>query len=36
MLYPDKPNHPHQKYLLTINGLVIYNSSSSADTLADI
>lgn len=24
-LYPDKPNHPRQKYLLTVKGLVLYN-----------
>lgn len=24
-LYPDKPNHPRQKYLLTIKGLARYN-----------
>lgn len=27
MLYPDKPRHPRQKYLLTIKGLAIYNSN---------
>jgi Protein involved in cell division len=25
-LYPDRPKHPHQKYLLTPKGLAIYNS----------
>lgn len=25
MLYPDKPNHPRQKYLLTVKGLGVYN-----------
>lgn len=25
MLYPDSPRHPHQKYLLTIKGLALYN-----------
>lgn len=25
MLYPDSPRHPHQKYLLTIKGLAVYN-----------
>ena len=25
MLYPDPPRHPHQKYLLTIKGLAVYN-----------
>ena len=24
-LYPDKPNHPKQKYLLTAKGLALYN-----------
>lgn len=25
MLYPDSPRHPHQKYLLTIKGMAVYN-----------
>jgi fido (protein-threonine AMPylation protein) len=25
-LYPDRPQHPRQKYLLTVKGLAIYNS----------
>ncbi|MCH5244731.1 MAG: hypothetical protein J1F29_07535 [Lentimicrobiaceae bacterium] len=25
MLYPDTPNHPRQKYLLTVKGSVLYN-----------
>ena len=25
LLYPDKPRHPRQKYLLTIKGLALYN-----------
>lgn len=25
MLYPDSPRHPHQKHLLTIKGLAVYN-----------
>ena len=28
MLYPDKPNHPRQKYLLTAKGLAMYNEIS--------
>jgi predicted transcriptional regulator len=24
MLYPDKPRHPRQKYLLTVKGLSLY------------
>lgn len=28
MLYPDKPHHPRQKYLLTIKGLAVYNSNN--------
>ena len=24
-LYPDKPHHPRQKYLLTVKGLALYN-----------
>lgn len=23
--YPDRPNHPHQKYLLTVKGMALYN-----------
>ena len=29
LLYPDKPNHPRQKYLLTEKGLTIYNEISN-------
>ena len=25
MLYPDKPRHPKQKYLLTIKGIALFN-----------
>lgn len=25
VLYPDKPNHPRQKYLFTAKGLALYN-----------
>ena len=28
MLYPDKPHHPRQKYMLTIKGLAVYNSNN--------
>ena len=24
LLYPDKPRHPRQKYLLTVKGLTLY------------
>ena len=24
--FPDRPNHPRQKYLLTVKGLALYNS----------
>lgn len=24
MLYPDRPRHPRQKYLLTVKGLALY------------
>ena len=30
MLYPDKPNHPRQKYLLTTKGTVLYNEIISS------
>ena len=26
LLYPDKPRHPRQKYLLTVKGLVLYKN----------
>ena len=26
MLYPDKPHHPRQKYLLTTKGILLYNA----------
>ena len=29
MLYPDKPRHPRQKYLLTVKGLAVYNSNNA-------
>lgn len=29
MLYPDKPRHPRQKYLLTVKGLAVYNSNNT-------
>ena len=25
LLYPDKPRHPRQKYLLTVKDLALYN-----------
>ena len=30
MLYPDKPHHPRQKYLLTEKGLALYNELTKA------
>lgn len=29
MLYPDKPRHPRQKYLLTVKGRAVYNSNNT-------
>ena len=29
MLYPDKPHHPRQKYLLTTKGILLYNDIKS-------
>lgn len=29
MLYPDKPRHPRQKYLLTVKGLAVYHSNNA-------
>lgn len=31
MKYPDSPRHPRQRYLLTMKGLMIYNSITNAD-----
>ena len=31
LLYPDKPRHPRQKYLLTVKGLALYNEWKSED-----
>ena len=28
MLYPDKPHHPRQKYLLTTKGILLYNKKA--------
>ena len=25
LLYPDKPRHPRQKYLLTVKGILLYH-----------
>lgn len=30
LLYPDKPHHPRQKYLLTVKGLALYNELTKA------
>ena len=29
MLYPDRPNHPRQKYYLTVKGLALLNNDKS-------
>ena len=29
LLYPDKPRHPRQKYMLTVKGLALYNDMLS-------
>ena len=29
LLYPDKPNHPRQKYLLTVKGIEVYNNMNN-------
>ena len=31
MLYPDKPRHPRQKYLLTAKGIMLYNQMMKKD-----
>ena len=28
--YPDRPNHPRQKYLLTVKGLALYQELTNA------
>ena len=33
MLYPDKPHHPRQKYLLTAKGVLLYNQMLGRDEL---
>ncbi len=32
LLYPDKPRHPHQKYVLTIKGLALLSSLNKNNT----
>ena len=32
VLYPDKPNHPKQKYLLTTKGLALYDEIEKIGT----
>jgi hypothetical protein len=29
LLYPDKPRHPRQKYLLTVKGMMLLNQLSN-------
>ena len=31
LLYPDKPHHPRQKYLLTVKGFALYNEMKKED-----
>ena len=31
LLYPDKPRHPRQKYLLTVKGLALFNEMKRGD-----
>lgn len=30
MLYPDKPRHPRQRYMLTVKGVAVYNKLSNS------
>lgn len=30
MLYPDKPRHPRQRYMLTVRGVAVYNKLSNS------
>ena len=29
--YPDRPNHPRQKYLLTVKGVALYNELTKGE-----
>lgn len=29
--YPDRPNHPKQKYLLTVKGVALYNELTKGE-----
>ena len=31
LLYPDKPRHPRQRYLLTVKGMALYNELKKND-----
>ncbi len=31
--YPDRPNHPRQKYLLTVKGQMLFQELVNPDTL---
>ena len=31
LLYPDKPRHPRQKYMLTVKGTILYNEMASTE-----
>ena len=33
MLYPDRPHHPRQKYLLTAKGLTLYKALAAIDPM---
>ncbi len=35
LLYPDSPQHPRQKYLLTAKGLAVYNSNPCVNKVTD-
>lgn len=35
-LYPNNPKHPRQKYLLTVKGLAIFNSTNDIQQLIGI
>ena len=34
--YPDRPNHPRQKYLLTVKGLALYQELTNAGRFIDV
>ena len=36
LLYPDKPRHPRQRYLLTVKGIALYNELTKGEKLYSV